>query len=81
LLNETPIFLALHRIAADLGHEAEAREAIARGVPRLLTRMRGLVKTPYVRDYLRNLPTNVGLLKAAEGYGLVPDEIRSVLEP
>jgi len=79
LLNETPIFLALHRVTAALGRAEEAREAIARGVPRLLTRMRALAKTPYVPGYLRALPTNVALLKAAETYGLVPEEIRRVL--
>ncbi|WP_394826607.1 serine/threonine-protein kinase PknK [Pendulispora albinea] len=79
LLNETPIFIALHRISSDLGRDDEAREAIVRGVPRLLTRMRALAKTPYAPSYLRELPTNVELLRVAEGFGLVPEEIRQVL--
>ncbi|HWL86644.1 MAG TPA: serine/threonine-protein kinase PknK, partial [Polyangiaceae bacterium] len=80
LLNETPIFIALHRIAVDRGNDEEAREAIARGIPRLLTRVHGLEKTPYIGGYLRELPSNVGLIAAAERYGLVPEELRKLLQ-
>ncbi|WP_394832324.1 protein kinase [Pendulispora rubella] len=79
LLNETPIFLALHRVSADMGRPEDARVAILRSVPRLLTRMRALEKTPYVRGYLK-LATNEMILQAARGYDLVPEEIRAVLE-
>jgi tetratricopeptide (TPR) repeat protein len=79
LLNETPAFLALHDACSDLGKLAEAREAIARGIPRLVTRVHGLAGTPYARDFLTNIASNAGLLAAAEGYELVPRELAEML--
>jgi hypothetical protein len=79
LLNEAPVFLALHDACADLGRLGEAREAIVRGVPRLLTRVRGLAGTPYAPVFLTQLSPNAGLLAAAEGYGLVPEEIAAIV--
>jgi hypothetical protein len=38
------------------------------------------VGTPYARLFLTELPHNAGLLAAAEGYGVVPDELHRVLE-
>ncbi|HEY5145834.1 MAG TPA: serine/threonine-protein kinase PknK, partial [Polyangiaceae bacterium] len=75
LLNEAPVFLALHDACVDLGRLSEAKDAIARGVPRLVTRTRGLGGTPYARTFLTELAPNAGLLAAAEAYGLVPEEI------
>ena len=66
------MFLALHDACVDLGRLEEARHAIARGVPRLVTRMHGLAGTPYARAFLTQLAPNAGLLAAAEAYGLVP---------
>ncbi|MEO6419381.1 MAG: serine/threonine-protein kinase PknK, partial [Polyangiaceae bacterium] len=80
LLNEAPVFLALHDACIDLGDVAEAREAIARGIPRLVTRLLGLSATPYARNFLQELAPNAGLVAAAERYGLVPPEIQSVLD-
>ncbi len=79
LLNEAPVFLALHDACIDLGQLQEARQAIVRGLPRLLTRLRGLTATPYARAFLHELAPNAGLLAAAEAYGLVPDEITTVV--
>jgi TPR repeat protein len=79
LLNEAPVFLALHDACVDLGELKEAKEAIARGIPRLVTRLRGLAGTPYGRDFLTQLPANAGLLAAAEAYGSVPPQIAAVL--
>ena len=79
LLNEAPVFLALHDAYVDLGRLKEAREAIVRGVPRLMTRVRGLGGTAYARPFLVELGPNAGLLAAAEGYGLVPPEVAGVL--
>jgi tetratricopeptide (TPR) repeat protein len=79
LLNEAPVFLALHDACIDLGELEQAREAIARGVPRLVTRLKGLAGTPYGRAFLTQLAPNAGLLAAAEAYGLVPDEITTAL--
>jgi hypothetical protein len=79
LLNEAPIFLALHDSCVDLGKLENARDAIARGIPRLVTRVQGLAGTPYARGFLTQLAPNAGLLSAAEAYGLVPKEIQAVL--
>jgi hypothetical protein len=80
LLNEAPVFLALHDAAVARDCEEEARNAIARAIPRLVTRVRSLVGTPYARAFLTQLTTNAGLLSAAEEYGLVPAEITAILE-
>ena len=79
LLNEAPVYLALHDAYVDLGRLKEAREAIVRGVPRLLTRVRGLGGTSYARPFLTQLAPNAGLLAAAEAFGLVPPEVAGVL--
>ena len=57
-----------------------AKDAIARGIPRLLTRVQGLAGTPYGKDFLTHLAPNAGLLTAAEAYGLLPAEISALLE-
>ncbi len=80
LLNEAPVFLALHDACVDLGDLSEAREAILRGIPRLATRVQGLAGTPYARDFLTQLATNAGLITAAEAYGLVPRELAAVID-
>jgi serine/threonine protein kinase/tetratricopeptide (TPR) repeat protein len=80
LLNEAPVFLALHDAAVARDCEDEAKLAIARAIPRLVTRVRSLVGTPYARAFLTQLTINAGLLSAAEEYGLVPAEITAILE-
>ena len=80
LLNEAPVFLALHDACVDLGDLAEAREAILRGIPRLATRVQGLSGTPYARDFLTQVSANAGLVAAAEAYGLVPRELAAILD-
>ena len=79
LLNEAPVYLALHDALVDLGRLAEAKEAIARGIPRLVTRVRGLAGTPFARGFLRDLSGNAGLIAAAEAYSLVPHEIAELV--
>jgi hypothetical protein len=79
LLNEAPVFLALHDACVDLGRLKEAREAIERGMPRLVTRVRGLGGTAYARPFLVQLAANAGLIAAAEAYDLVPAEVAVVL--
>ena len=81
LLNEAPVFLALHDACVDLGELDEARMAIRRGIPRLALRVKGLAGTPYARDFLTQLPSNAGLLAAAEAYGLVPGELANIVDP
>jgi hypothetical protein len=80
LLNESPVYLALHDAYTELGQEEGARDAIRRGIPALVRRLQGLVGTPYARLFLSELPYNARLLAAAEGEGLVPDSIHRVLE-
>jgi eukaryotic-like serine/threonine-protein kinase len=79
LLNEAPVFLALHDACVDLGELKQARSAIERGVPRLVTRLKGLAGTPYGRAFLTQLAPNAGLLAAAEAYSFVPDDVTAVL--
>jgi hypothetical protein len=81
LLNEAVVYLALHDACVDLGQLREARDAIARGVPRLLTRVKGLSATPYSRAFLTQLGANSGLLTAAEAYGMVPAEVSDAIGP
>jgi hypothetical protein len=80
LLNEAPVYLALHDACVDLAEHQEAKDSIARGIPRLLTRVQGLAGTPYAKDFLTQLVANAGLLAAAEAYGLLPPEIAAMLE-
>jgi hypothetical protein len=79
LLNEAPIYLALHDTLVDLGRHEEAKDAIRRGLPHLMTRVHGLLGTPHARDFLTHVGSNAGLLAAAEGYGLVPLELSTIL--
>jgi tetratricopeptide (TPR) repeat protein len=79
LLNEAPIYLALHDALVDLGRNREAKDAIFRGLPHLVTRVHGLMGTPHARDFLVNVSSNAGLLAAAEGYGIVPAELTDLL--
>jgi tetratricopeptide (TPR) repeat protein len=80
LLNEAPIFLALHDASVDVGDLRGARDAMERGIQPLVRRVRGLEGTPYARSFLTGLTHNSGLLVAAEAYGLVPEEIEQILE-
>ncbi len=79
LLNEAPIYLALHDALVDLGRNEEAKSAIARGLPRLVTRVHGLLGTPHAKDFLTHVASNAGLLAAAEGYAIVPSELTDIL--
>src|SRR5580658_2514355 len=80
LLNEAPVFLALHDACVDLHAHKEAKDAIARGIPRLLTRVQGLAGTPYGKDFLTQLTPNSGLLAAAVFNGTATTEISVLLE-
>jgi len=80
LLNESTVYLALHDAHVELGATERARDAVVRALPSLQRRVEGLVGTPYARLFLTELPHNVGLLAAAEGYGLVPFKIQQILE-
>ena len=79
LLNEAPIYLALHDALVDLGRHDEAKKAIARGLPRLVTRVHGLLGTTHAKDFLKHVSSNAGLLAAAEGYGISPPELSDIL--
>jgi hypothetical protein len=80
LLNEAPAFLALHDACVDLGALPEAKEAIAHGIPRLVTRVHGLAGTPYARGFLTQIGSNAGLVAAAEAYGLLPADLAVLLK-
>ncbi|HET9930724.1 MAG TPA: AAA family ATPase, partial [Polyangiaceae bacterium] len=80
LLNESPVYLALHDALVDLGDETGARDAIRRGLPALARRLQALVGTPYARLFLTDLQQNARLVAIAEEDGLVPDTIHRVME-
>ena len=80
LLNESPVFLALHDACCDLARFDEARRAIARGIPGLAKRLAGLAGTPYAQMFLTQLASNSRLLAAAEAYGLVAPEVQAIVE-
>jgi serine/threonine protein kinase len=80
LLNEAPIYLALHDAHVDAGDLQAAREAMERGMVPLLRRVEGLAGTPYARSFLLGLPHNSALLAAAEAYGYIPPEIDKLLQ-
>ncbi len=79
LLNEAPVYLALHDACVDLGDTKGARSAIERGMGHLVRRLSGLTDTPYAHAFLSGLEHNAGLLHAAEAYGLVPQEVEQLL--
>jgi tetratricopeptide (TPR) repeat protein len=79
LLNEVPVYLALHDAYVDLGLLGEARDAIVKGIPRLVTRVKGLAGTAYTHVFLTEVPSNAGFLAAAEAYGVVPDDLQGAL--
>ncbi|MCW5836688.1 MAG: serine/threonine-protein kinase PknK, partial [Labilithrix sp.] len=79
LLNEAPIYLALHDVLVSLGRHEEAKSAIARGLPRLVTRVHGLRGTPHAKDFLMKVSSNAALLAAAEGYGIASPELAEIL--
>ncbi|MBK8251485.1 MAG: AAA family ATPase [Polyangiaceae bacterium] len=79
LLNEGPIYLALHDASVDIGDLAGARVAMERAMAPLVRRLHGLEGTPYARAFLLNLPFNASLVQAAEAYGCVPPEVDAVI--
>ncbi len=80
LLNEAPLYLALHDAYVDIGDLARARDAMERGIVPLMRRLKGLEGTPYARSFLLGLPHNSALLAAAEAYGCIPPEIAVLLD-
>ncbi|MFO0763050.1 MAG: protein kinase [Byssovorax sp.] len=79
LLNEAPIYLAMHDAYVDIGDLTGARDAMERGVLPLMRRLKGLEGTPYARSFLLGLPHNSALLASAEAYGCIPAEIEKLL--
>jgi tetratricopeptide (TPR) repeat protein/tRNA A-37 threonylcarbamoyl transferase component Bud32 len=80
LLNEAPLYLALHDACVDIGDLKGARDALERGIAPLMRRLKGLGGTPYARSFLLGLPHNSALLAAAEAYGCIPVEIERLLQ-
>ncbi|MCC6528021.1 MAG: protein kinase [Polyangiaceae bacterium] len=80
LLNEAPIYLALHAARLGRGDLPGARQAIERAMPVLLRRVDGLRGTSYAREFLLGLSHNAQLIELAEGYGCAPPEILRILE-
>ncbi len=78
LLNEAPVYLALHDTLLDT-HPREARDAIGRAMPPLRRRLAGLGGSTYALGFLTQLPANASLLANAEAYGLLPRDIDDLL--
>lgn len=68
LLNEAPVYLALHDASLDLGALEQAKAAIVRGLPRFKQRLRSLAQTPYTSDFQTQLAANASFLAAASAY-------------
>jgi tetratricopeptide (TPR) repeat protein len=80
LLNEAPVYLALHDASVDSGLQDEAKAAVAKGMPHLVTRLTALSGTHYGKDFLTMIAANAGLVAAAERYDLVPPLIAQTLK-
>jgi tetratricopeptide (TPR) repeat protein len=81
LLNEAPIYLVLHDACVDAGDVEGAREAMARSMPPLIRRLRGLEGTPYARSFLLDLSHNAALIAAAKAHGCIAPEIERSISP
>jgi hypothetical protein len=79
LLNESPVFLALHDACCAGGDERGAIDAVKRGLLPLTRRLAGLKNTPYAHLFLTALAHNEALLKKAADYGLVPSDVTNAL--
>lgn len=79
LLNEAPVYLALHDASLAAGDTTAAKDAILRGIPKLVTRLESLVGTPYARTFLTKLPTNARLIALAREMGVLPDSVAHAL--
>jgi eukaryotic-like serine/threonine-protein kinase len=79
LLNEAPIYLALHDACIDLGMLDEAKAAIRLGLPKLEHRMGSLINTTYVSAFLTQLSANARILSLAEGYSALPPRVKEAL--
>ena len=80
LLNEAPVFLALHEALLALGKTSDAKDAILRALPRLVKRTRALSGTGHTYDFLTALRPNAELIAAARRYDILPEDIRSLLD-
>jgi serine/threonine protein kinase/predicted ATPase len=78
LLNESPVFVALHDAYLAAGDRSRAVEAIRRGLGPLTRRLEGLKKTTYAGVFLTELGPNATLLARASEYGLTPPEIPAI---
>jgi eukaryotic-like serine/threonine-protein kinase len=79
LLNESPVYLALHDAELKLGDAAAARQAIGDAMAPLVRRVRGLAPTDYARPFLTGLGDNSKLVAVADSYGVLPLEVRQLL--
>jgi hypothetical protein len=79
LLNESPVYLILHDAELKRGETAAAKEAIANAMTPLLRRLRGLLPTRYALPFLTGLTDNSKLVALADGYGVLPAEVRAEL--
>jgi eukaryotic-like serine/threonine-protein kinase len=79
LLNESPVYLALHDANAQLGNGEAAKAAIAAAMGPLQRRVAGMAPTTYAQLFLTALTDNSNLVSKAESYGLLPPQLLRVL--
>jgi predicted Ser/Thr protein kinase len=79
LLNESPVYLALHDAHARLAQPDHAKRAIEQAMAPLVRRVQGLAPTRYARPFLTALADNSALVSMAESYGVLPESIRRQL--
>ncbi len=79
LLNESPVFLTLHKARLALGDEDGAKDALAHSIRPLIRRLNGLVGSPYAFTFLTQIPQNAELISATDAAGLLPESVSRVL--
>jgi hypothetical protein len=80
LMNEAPIFLALHDALADKDDREGAARAIARGTPFFERRIAGLRGTPYALSFVSNLHDNARFSALAQRYGHVGEDLEAIVQ-
>jgi len=79
LLNEAPVYLALHDACIDLGLVAEAKSAIERAIPRLVNRVEGLGGAVSEKAFLTEIQSNANLVTRAATYRCLPEALSALV--
>ena len=80
LMNEAPIFLALHDAYIATNALVSASQAIARGTPFFDRRLAGLRGTPYALSFVAHLQDNATFAELARRYGHVGADLEEIVQ-